>query len=90
MHKGCETKSQAQLLQIEDLVWIKTVSIGDMTHDHERDISLSEVAIISTIGMYHVGPNFVQFGSLVADVQSSKSMMRLRAQRLLARNKKMI
>jgi len=38
MHKGCETESQAQLLQIEDLVWIETVSIGDVIHDHDGNI----------------------------------------------------
>jgi hypothetical protein len=32
-----------------------------------REISLSEVAIIPTTAVYLVGPNLVQFGSLVAD-----------------------
>jgi hypothetical protein len=38
MHKGCETESQARLLQIDHLVWIETVSIGDMIHDHHGNI----------------------------------------------------
>jgi hypothetical protein len=43
-----------------------------MTLNHDRNIIShlnleAEVTIISTIAVYHVGPHFVQFGSLVAE-----------------------